>query len=123
VYVPQRTWIENGPDPRPRRRCGLGALACAPGEIESPANAVCVPAPENVDVVACSPDICFNFGFPWVGRRWELPPNTNPANLNGRVLNSSCYCKPVFEVGGWGTWITAGVIGLIAVSLLKGGRQ
>ncbi len=97
MYVPQRTWLENGP-----RRRGVGELPAADSSA--------------VTVTGCAPDICFNFGFPWVGRRWEIPAD---GVTSGRVLNDSCYCKPAFEVGGMGEYITYGVLGLLAFSLIR----
>jgi hypothetical protein len=104
MYVTKSSWIEAGPQRRPvvLRPCGLGA------------------ADQVIDVVGCSPDICLNLAFPWVGRRTELAPDQKQPF--GSFESGACRCKPVFELPApWGLVATAAIGGLLLVKLIKGG--
>lgn len=79
-----------------------------------------VDEPIRVDVTDCAPDLCFDYWFPWVGNRTQTPQGQS---VYGRVLNGSCYCKPIFDVAPWNKPITFGLIGLIGLAIVMGGKR
>ncbi len=93
---------------------GMGDT-CGAGSVLAPASGVCVPAPDatDVSVSACSPDLCFSWAAPWIGRRSDL----------GMIAGKDCKCVPLVDLPKpWGLVVT-GVIGaLLAFKLAGGGR-
>jgi hypothetical protein len=81
-------------------------------------------APDAPDAVvsACSPDICFNLGFPWVGRRTELAAGATQPFGSFEATGSGCRCATVLDLPtAVGLGVT-GVLGLLLVVKLVQGR-
>lgn len=125
-YVRQSTWIEFGPRPRPAGSCaaglrGLGDI-CPTGQVFDTELQDCIPGSggNSVTVTGCAPDLCLRFPFPWVGRRTEIPAGTAPPVDWAETAPSPCYCKPVFDVGNVGKYVTWGLVGLFGLGIVRG---